>query len=179
MGEEIAEEALRRANTAAARIARVVVHPDYRGDGLGVLAVRMALEWIAERRIPEMKRRKHVVETIAQMARYNPFFEKAGFRYMWDTASGRPVLMYPLTQEARRRIEEFLEKDPYARRHGGRLFRPRYGRVEPLSSPVRLVNVTKMYSGELDVSRLPPGLQEVLRAFGAERRRGSATCSAT
>ena len=171
VGEEIAEEALRRANTAAARIARVVVHPDYRGDGIGVLAVRMALEWIRERRIPEMKRRKHVVETIAQMARFNPFFEKAGFRYMWDTASGRPVLMYPLTEEARKRIEEFLEKDPYARRHGGRLFRPRYGGIEPLDEPVRLIGVTKIYRSELDVSRLPLELQDVLRAFGAERRR--------
>ena len=91
--------------------------------GLGVLAVKMALEWIRERRIPEMKRGRRVVETMAQMAQFNPFFERAGFRYMWDTASGRPVLTYPLTEEARRRIEEFLEKDPYARRHGGKLFR--------------------------------------------------------
>jgi ABC-type ATPase with predicted acetyltransferase domain len=170
VGEEIAEEALRRANTAAARIARVVVHPDYRGDGLGVVAVRMALEWIRERRVPEMKREKHIVETIAQMARYNPFFEKAGFYYMWETASGRPVLMYPLTEEARRRILEFLQRDPYARQHGGKLFRSRYGRVEPLRGPIRLVNVTKMYRSDLDVSRLPESLQDVLRAFGAERR---------
>ena len=170
VGEEIADEALRYANTAAARIARVVVHPDYRGDGLGVLAVRMAVEWIAERRIPEMKRRKHVVETIAQMARYNPFFEKAGFYYMWDTASGRPVLMYPLTREARERIEKFLREDPYARQHGGRLFRPRYRVEERLSDAIVLSNVTKIYRSELDVSRLPPELQEVLRAFGAERR---------
>ncbi len=170
VGEEIAEEALKRANTAAARIARVVVHPDYRGDGLGVLAVRMAIEWIRERRIPEMKRRKHIVETIAQMARYNPFFEKAGFVYMWDTASGRPVLMYPLTDEARRRIQEFLQKDPYASKHGGRLYRPRYGRVEPLEAPIRLVDLTKVYRSELDINRLPPELQEVLKAFGVERR---------
>ncbi len=170
VGEEIAEEALRRANTAAARIARVVIHPDYRGDGLGVLAVKMALEWIRERRVPEMKRAKHVVETIAQMARYNPFFEKAGFVYMWDTASGRPVLMYPLTPEAKKRIEEFLHRDPYARKHGGRLYRPRYGRVEPLESPIRLIDVTKVYSSTLDISRLPPDLQDVLRAFGVEKR---------
>ncbi len=170
LAHEIAEEALRRANTAAARIARVVVHPDYRGDGIGVVAVRMAVEWIRERRVPEMKKRKHVVETIAQMARYNPFFEKAGFVYMWDTASGRPVLMYPLTEEARRCIERFLREDPVARQHGGRLFRSRYGAVEPLAGPIRLVNLTKLYRSELDISRLPPGLQEVLRAFGAERR---------
>ncbi len=170
VGEEIAEEALKRASTAAARIARVVVHPDYRGDGLGVLAVKMALEWIRERRIPEMKRRKHIVETIAQMARYNPFFEKAGFIYMWDTASGRPVLMYPLTGEARKYIEEFLRKDPHARQHGGRLYKPRYGRVEPLESAIRLVDVTKIYVNTLDLSRLPRDLQDVLRAFGVERR---------
>ncbi|RLG76448.1 MAG: hypothetical protein DRO12_04425 [Thermoprotei archaeon] len=44
LGEEVSEEAIRNANTAAARIARVVVHPDYRGDGRGALAVKMALE---------------------------------------------------------------------------------------------------------------------------------------
>lgn len=170
VGDEISREALRNANTAAARIARVVVHPDYRGDGIGVLAVKMAIEWIRERRVPEMKRRKHVVETIAQMARYNPFFEKAGFRYMWDTASGRPVLMYPLTPEARDRIERFLREDPYASKHGGRLYKSRYGRVEPLESPIRLVSVSKIYSSVLDITRLPPKLQEVLRAFGVERR---------
>jgi len=170
VGEEIAEEALCRANTAAFRIARVVIHPDYRGDGLGVLAVKLAVQWIAERRIPEMKRKKHVVETIAQMARYNPFFEKAGFVYMWDTASGRPVLMYPLTEEARKKIEEFLKTDPIARRHGGKLFVSRFGTVEKLSGPIVFENVTKKYRSVLDVSKLPKGLQDVLRAFGAERR---------
>ncbi len=171
VGEELAKEALKVANTAAARIARVVVHPDYRGDGLGALAVRMALKWIEERRIPEMKRRKHVVETIAQMARYNPFFEKAGFVYMWETASGRPVLMYPLTEEARRYIEKFLTSDEEAKRHGGKLYRSRYGKVEPLAGAIKVVNLSKVYSNELDIERLPPKLQEVLRAFGVERRR--------
>ncbi len=170
MGEEIAEEALKRANTAAARIARVVVHPDYRGDGLGVAAVRLALEWIRERRIPEMKRGKHIVETIAQMARYNPFFERVGFKYVWDTASGRPVLMYPLSEEARERLERFLREDEYARMHGGVLYRPRYRIGEPLGRPIVLEDVSKSYSSLLDLESLPEQLQEVLRAFGAERR---------
>ncbi|MCE4620258.1 MAG: GNAT family N-acetyltransferase [Desulfurococcales archaeon] len=170
IGEEISRIALRRANTAAARIARVVVHPDYRGDGLGVLAVKAAIEWVRERRIPEMKRRKHVIETIAMMARYNPFFEKAGFYYMWDTASGRPVLMYPLTEEAKKYIEKFLREDPVARQHGGRLYKSRYGKVPPLPGLIKLIGVSKIYSSELDVSRLPPELQDVLRAFGVEKR---------
>lgn len=170
IGEEISREALAIANTAAARIARVVVHPDYRGDGIGVLAVKLAIEWIAERRIPEMKRRKHLVETIAQMARYNPFFEKAGFVYLWETASGRPVLFYPLTNEARERIRRFLEEDEEGRKHGGKLYRSRYGVVEKLSEPIVLEEVCKVYRSELDISRLPLDLQEILKAFGVERR---------
>jgi len=45
---------------------------------------------------------KAAVETVAMMARYNPFMEKVGFHYLWDTASGRPVLYFPLTEEARK-----------------------------------------------------------------------------
>ena len=170
VGHSIARVAVARANTAAARIARVVVHPDYRGGGLGVLSVKAALDWIRERRVPEMRRVKHVVETIAAMARYNPFFERAGFYYMWDTASGRPVLMYPLTEEARRRIEEFLKSDPYARRHGGRLYRPRYKPAPPLEAPIRLVGVSKLYRNELSLEGLREDVAEVLRSFGVERR---------
>ncbi len=170
VGEEIAHMALKIANTAAARIARVVVHPDYRGDGIGVLAVKMAVKWIMERRIPEMKKRKHVVETIAQMARYNPFFEKAGFVYMWETAGGRPVLMYPLSEEAKSLIKKFLHEDKYARKHGGKLYVTRFKEVEKLKGPIIIEGLTKRYSSILDVSRLPPELQEVLKAFGVERR---------
>ena len=170
VGEEVSDRALKIANSAAARIARVVVHPDYRGDGLGVLSVKAAIEWIRERRIPEMKRKKHIVETIAMMAKYNPFFEKAGFYYMWDTGSGRPVLMYPLTKEAEERIKEFLERDPYARMHKGKLYRSRYGQVEKLSAPIIIKNLTKIYTSTLDVKRMPPKLREVLLAFGVERR---------
>ncbi len=170
VGEEVSEKALKIANTAAARIARVVIHPDYRGDGLGVLAVNAAVEWVMERRIPEMRKRKHVVETIAMMARYNPFFEKAGFYYMWDTGSGRPVLMKPLTDEARERIMRFLKTDKYARLHGGRLFHPRYATSPPITGPIRLVGVSKKYTSLLDVDRLPPSLREILIAFGVERR---------
>ncbi|MBP1913059.1 ABC-type ATPase with predicted acetyltransferase domain [Thermococcus stetteri] len=42
--EEAKWKALRETNTAGARIARVVVHPDYRSDGLGQLSVKSALE---------------------------------------------------------------------------------------------------------------------------------------
>ena len=162
-------KALAETNTAGARIARVVVHPDYRSDGLGQLSVRSALEWIVERRIPEMRKRKHIVETIAQMARYNPFFERVGFKFLWETASGRPVLFYPLTEEAKEYIERFLREDPYAPEEG-RLWKPSYGRVEPLDGPIRFVNVSKVFESELDIKGLPEEIQELLKAFGVRHR---------
>ncbi|WP_297064500.1 ATP-binding cassette domain-containing protein [Thermococcus sp.] len=162
-------KALAETNTAGARIARVVVHPDYRSDGLGQLSVRSALEWIAERRIPEMRKRKHLVETIAQMARYNPFFEKVGFKFLWETASGRPVLFYPLTDEAREYIERFLKEDPYAPKDG-RLWRPSYGKVEPLGGPIVFRKVSKVFESELDIEGLPEEIQELLLAFGVKHR---------
>lgn len=50
------------------RISRVIVHPKYRGIGVGAKIVRETM--------PLMDRR--IVETIAAMPKYNPSFEKAG-----------------------------------------------------------------------------------------------------
>jgi len=55
-------------NDEVARISRVVIHPKFRGIGLGELLVRETLS-----RVDAM-----VVEVLAIMAKYNPFFEKAG-----------------------------------------------------------------------------------------------------
>jgi len=49
-------------------IARVVIHPKYRSIGLGQKIVRDTLNLTGYK----------IVETIATMAKYNPFFEKAG-----------------------------------------------------------------------------------------------------
>jgi ABC-type ATPase with predicted acetyltransferase domain len=49
-------------------ISRVIVHPKYRGIGLGVKLVKETLEKTGYR----------YVEAVAVMARYNPFFKKAG-----------------------------------------------------------------------------------------------------
>jgi energy-coupling factor transporter ATP-binding protein EcfA2/N-acetylglutamate synthase-like GNAT family acetyltransferase len=55
-------------NEEIARISRVVIHPKFRGIGLGEHLVRETLPKAGAR----------VVEALAVMARYNPFFEKAG-----------------------------------------------------------------------------------------------------
>ena len=55
-------------NLEITRLARIIIHPKFRGAGLAVKLVRETMPLTGKR----------VVETIAAMARYNPFFVKAG-----------------------------------------------------------------------------------------------------
>jgi GNAT superfamily N-acetyltransferase len=55
-------------NEEIARISRVVIHPKFRGIGLGSHLVKESMPKV------DVK----VIEALAVMARYNPFFEKAG-----------------------------------------------------------------------------------------------------
>ncbi len=55
-------------NREVARISRVIIHPKFRGIGLGAFLVRQT--------IPRVDAK--VIEVVAVMAKYNPFFEKAG-----------------------------------------------------------------------------------------------------
>ncbi len=167
---DVQGDALAEARSPVSRLARVVVHPDYRVDGFGQLALRVLFDWMRERWVPEMRVQKKAVETIAMMARYNPFMEKVGFVYMWDTASGRPVLYYPLDEEARGYIRSFLERDPVAREHGGRLYRPRFDIGDTLSGPIVLKGVQKAYTSRLDLSQVSDAVREVLEAFGVRQR---------
>jgi GNAT superfamily N-acetyltransferase len=72
-------------------ISRVVVHPKYRGIGLGV---RLVGETLASAGTP-------CVEAVAVMARYNPFFEKAGMRRI---AESKPN---PRVADALEQLERF------------------------------------------------------------------------
>ena len=55
-------------NEEIARISRVVIHPKFRGIGLGAFLVRETMPKVDAK----------VIEVLAVMAKYNPFFEKAG-----------------------------------------------------------------------------------------------------
>jgi len=63
-------------------IARVVVHPKYRTIGLGVKLVRETLPLAG----------KPYVETTAVMARYNPFFERAGMKKIAESKPNAKVI---------------------------------------------------------------------------------------
>jgi ABC-type lipoprotein export system ATPase subunit len=55
-------------NEEIARISRVVIHPKFRGIALGAYLVKETMPKVDAK----------VIEALAVMARYNPFFEKAG-----------------------------------------------------------------------------------------------------
>ncbi len=162
--------ALARARAPVSRLARIVVHPDYRTDGLGRLGIAAMVDWARARRVPDMRERRRAIETVAAMARYHPFLERAGFVYLWDTASGRPTLYRPLDRRAEGHIRRFLETDPVARGHGGRLYRSRFTVPQPLSAPVVLRGVTKLHESRLDLDRLAEPVRRLLEAFGVRRR---------
>ncbi|MEM3626416.1 MAG: ATP-binding cassette domain-containing protein [Candidatus Bathyarchaeia archaeon] len=63
-------------------ISRVVVHPKYRTIGLGVKLVK---ETLAKAGTP-------YVETLAVMAKYNPFFEKAGMKRIAESKPNQNIL---------------------------------------------------------------------------------------
>lgn len=69
---------MRELNQKLTIISRVVVHPKYRTIGLGHKLIRETLEHAGT----------PYVETVAVMAKYNPFFEKAG---MHKIAESQPV----------------------------------------------------------------------------------------
>ena len=69
-------------NEVLSCITRVVVHPKYRGIGLGQKLVRETLP----------KCGTPFVETIAVMAKYNPFFEKAGMKKVCEQKPAREII---------------------------------------------------------------------------------------
>lgn len=60
--------ATKRVNNEILRISRIIIHPKFRGVGLAAELIRRTMPLCNVR----------LVETVAAMATYNPFFEKAG-----------------------------------------------------------------------------------------------------
>ncbi len=73
---------IKEINRDILRISRVVIHPKYRTIGLGAKIVAETLSQAG----------KPYVETIAVMAKYNPFFEKAGMTKIAETTPNPNIL---------------------------------------------------------------------------------------
>lgn len=59
---------IQKVNREILRISRVIIHPKFRGIGLAQVLIRQTLPTVNAR----------IIECVAAMAKYNPFFEKAG-----------------------------------------------------------------------------------------------------
>ena len=169
-GESI-QEMLDGMSVAAARIGRLLVHPKFRSEGLGLRLLRSAVAWVQERAVSDGRRDKQILTVVAEVARLHPVFEKAGFRYLWDTASGKPLLAYPLGREAESLTKRFLQSDPYAIEHGGRLFRSRYRPVSRMKESLHFSNVDKTLASEITADALVAEVRRVLGVFGAAQPR--------
>jgi len=76
------KQTIQEINRDLTRISRVIVHPKYRTIGLGVKLVADTLPLAG----------KPYVETIAVMAKYNPFFEKAGMTRIVESVPNRELV---------------------------------------------------------------------------------------
>ena len=79
MGKQLT---IKEVNQNIIRISRVVIHPKYRTIGLGAKIVKQTLA----------RAGKPYVETIAVMAKYNPFFEKAGMTKIAESTPNPQIL---------------------------------------------------------------------------------------
>jgi len=84
-------------------ISRVVVHPKYRTMGLGAKLVQDTLT----------KCGRLYVESIAVMAKYNPFFERAGMRRIAESTPDRRILQALANLEALGFSSVFLSSETY------------------------------------------------------------------
>jgi ABC-type ATPase with predicted acetyltransferase domain len=76
------------------RITRVVVHPEFRGIGLGNILVKHAIKYCKDYwNVTGLK--PWLIETVAEMSRYHPFFEKAGMYKFGETAGMNDVYYKP------------------------------------------------------------------------------------
>ena len=99
-------------NKEIARITRVIIHPKFRGIGLGAFLVRETMPRVDAR----------VIEVVAVMAKYNPFFEKAGMLrvdYRRDEVSVEKKIWRLL--EARGFDFSFVRSKTYCRNFFGKL----------------------------------------------------------
>lgn len=75
------------------RIARVIVHPEFRGLRIGAKLVQHAVAYCKERWNVKGKK-AWFVETVAEMSRYHPFFEQGGLRYIGQTKARESAFFF-------------------------------------------------------------------------------------
>lgn len=75
------------------RIARVIVHPEFRGLHIGSKLVQHAVSYCRERWNVKGKK-AWFVETVAEMSRHHPFFEQGGLRFIGETKANDSAFFF-------------------------------------------------------------------------------------
>ncbi|MEM2163895.1 MAG: ATP-binding cassette domain-containing protein [Nitrososphaerota archaeon] len=140
---------LRELNERLSTISRVVIHPKYRSIGLGAKLVRDTLPICGT----------PYVETVAVMARYNPFFEKAGMVRVAEM-SGDPTIRKAVEELEAMGFERYMQTSLEANiERLNTLSREEVDRVKEIILEVsqvyyrRLIGGEKIYAGKEDVER--------------------------
>jgi ABC-type lipoprotein export system ATPase subunit/GNAT superfamily N-acetyltransferase len=79
------------------RIARVVVHPEFRGLGVGRALVRAGVAYAASH-WNVMGKKPWLIEAVAEMSKFHPLFESAGMVRYGSTVGRSQVLITPADQ---------------------------------------------------------------------------------
>jgi len=96
MGWTSKEQRLRNIDRVV-RITRVVVHPEFRGIGLGRILVESAIKY-CEDYWNAVGLKPWLIETVAEMSRYHPIFELAGMTPCGET-EGHDYVIYKPRQD--------------------------------------------------------------------------------
>ena len=168
------------------RIPRIVVHPEFRGLGLGALIAKHLVQYATE--YWDIQGYTPIaVEVIASMTEYHHFFEKAGFikagytlgykngiipeygKGSWEprlnyrsydfleNQKAKPYLIYPINEKVNKMIQE-KNFIPSLRR------RPLYRMTQPIE-PINFANVSITYRTH---NGLTSRAQEVKEAFDVD-----------
>ena len=109
------------------RISRVIVHPKYRGIGIGTMLVRETMRRVGTA----------YVEALAVMARYNPFFEKAGMkRIEYETKSRKKIKKALEELELLGVDTSLINSKAYLRRTLGEMSRRRLRKIAKIAEKI-------------------------------------------
>jgi len=170
------------------RIPRIVIHPEFRGIGLGALMAKHLVKYVKQR-WDVRGYRPVLVEVIAAMTEYHRFFESAEFIRLGQTGGyeglavkpqyGRgsfeqrknvekyrfmvnqkpkPYLVFPLTKQMQERISHMLGRSPCSSKEL---------ETKPLSlrRPIWFSRVSVAYTSHNDLS---PRAEQIKEGFGVD-----------
>jgi ABC-type ATPase with predicted acetyltransferase domain len=168
------------------RIPRVVIHPEFRGMGLGVLMAKHLVAYASE--YWDINGYKPImVEVIASMTEYHQFFQRAGFRQVgitlgykrgiipvygsgsWESRpnhngynffghqNSKPYLVYPLSEEVRKMV--------IVKEHVEEMEKKLVTGIAQLDRPIRFQNLSVTYRAS---NGLTPRAIEVKDAFSVD-----------